>query len=120
MSKPEILFLQRACVSCGIYANPLYGSWSNAVGGGKERVAEQPSRYRAELGTFDASSERNNASLMPPAKAKVRGTLRVAVRYGIKVCIISGTRSYADKTALYANVPLESPAVRYGKGNNRV
>lgn len=56
--------------------------------------------------TFDARTEKNIATLIPPAQAKARLFMAAAVEamkaHGLEVRIISGTRTYAEQSALYA------------------
>ncbi len=56
--------------------------------------------------TFDPRSEKNIATLIPKAQAAARAFLERAraalAPHGVDVRIISGTRSYAEQNALYA------------------
>lgn len=55
---------------------------------------------------FDERTERNLATLHPRAEAAARTFMQAVIplmaRHGIEVKIISGTRSYAEQDALYA------------------
>jgi len=59
--------------------------------------------------TFDARTEKNIATLLPPAQAAARRFMAAATAalapHGIVVKIISGTRTYAEQDALYAKRP---------------
>jgi peptidoglycan L-alanyl-D-glutamate endopeptidase CwlK len=98
----DILYLQRTCAVCGCYSGPLDGKWSLEVQTAEETLAEQAAATRSELGTFDARTEKNIASLMPPAQQVARQFMKVASGFGKRVSILSGTRTYAEQDALFA------------------
>ena len=54
------------------------------------------------LSTFDARSEKNIATLVPPAQAKAREWLTRCRAEGINVKVICGLRTYAEQAELYA------------------
>ncbi len=102
LSRVEILYLQRICASCGLYAGPLDGRWTQAVADAEERLSQEAETLKAQLGTFDARTERNILTLMPPAQRLARQFMRAAAGFEHTVRIISGSRTYAEQDALYA------------------
>lgn len=73
-----------------------------------ERIAggahDNQEQYQAILagGTVDARSESNIGTLHPRVQAYARNLVLKAAAIGITVKVISGLRSYAEQTALYA------------------
>jgi peptidoglycan L-alanyl-D-glutamate endopeptidase CwlK len=57
---------------------------------------------KTPMTTFDERSEKNIATLLPPAQAAARRWLAACLDAGLRIKIISGTRTYADQDALYA------------------
>lgn len=98
----DILYLQRTCAVCGIYTGPLDGKWSLDVQTAETKLEAQAADLRTKLGTFDARTEKNIASLMPPAQQVARQFMQAATGFHLRVSILSGTRTYAEQDALYA------------------
>ena len=98
----EVLYVQRTCAVCGCYTGPLDGHWSTEVQTAEEALAAQAAQLRNELGLFDARTEKNIATLMPPAQQAARQFMRVASSFTMRVSILSGTRTYAEQDALYS------------------
>lgn len=71
------------------------------IAGGAHDSQEQ---YQAILagGTVDARSESNIVTLHPRVQAYARNLVLKAAAIGITIKVISGLRSYAEQTALYA------------------
>lgn len=71
------------------------------IAGGAHDSQEQ---YQAILagGTVDARSESNIATLHPRVKTYARNLVLKAAAAGITIKVISGLRTYAEQTALYA------------------
>jgi peptidoglycan L-alanyl-D-glutamate endopeptidase CwlK len=102
LSKTEILYLQRTCAVCGLYNGPLDGKWTSNLADAEEVLARQGQELRDEFGLFDARTERNIATLMPPAQKVARLFMAAASKFPLAVRIISGSRTYAEQDALYA------------------
>lgn len=102
LSKADVLYLQRSCAVCGLYGGPLDGKWTDAVATAEEKLSEQVAAIRANLGTFDARTEANIATLIPPAQEIARHFMTAASAFRFPVRIISGSRTYAEQDALYA------------------
>jgi peptidoglycan L-alanyl-D-glutamate endopeptidase CwlK len=98
----DILYLQRTCAVCGCYAGPLDGKWSLDVQTAEDKLAAQASELRSTLGIFDVRTEKNVATLMPPAQKVARQFMKVASGFDMRVSVLSGTRTYAEQDALYA------------------
>ncbi|WP_213803115.1 M15 family metallopeptidase [Granulicella sp. dw_53] len=98
----DILYLQRTCAVCGCYAGPLDGTWSLDVQTAEDKLAAQAAEIRDALGTFDARTEKNIASLITPAQQIARQFMKAASSFNMRVSILSGTRTYAEQDALYA------------------
>lgn len=119
LSKSEVLYLQRCCAVCGIYDGPLDGRWTDAVHGAEQRLAERCDDLKRDLGSFDTRTERNIATLIPPAQEVARRFMAAAAAFPLTVRIISGSRSYAEQDALYAigrTVKTTSSPVTKAKG----
>jgi peptidoglycan L-alanyl-D-glutamate endopeptidase CwlK len=104
--RADVRYWQRLLRAEGLYAGAIDG-----IRGPKQRAAEaewqrRAEAHRAALGSFDARSEANMATLTPSAQRVARQWLskaRVeAEKLGVVVRIICGTRSYAEQEALYA------------------
>lgn len=54
------------------------------------------------IAAVDARSETCIATLLPEVQPLARALVHKAAQHGIRICVISGTRSYADQDALYA------------------
>ncbi len=98
----DVLFLQRTCAVCGCYSGPLDGKWSLDVQTAEDKLEAQAAELRTKLGTFDARTEKNIASLMPPAQKVARQFMKESAAFSLRVGILSGTRTYAEQDALYA------------------
>jgi peptidoglycan L-alanyl-D-glutamate endopeptidase CwlK len=77
----------------------------------------KPTVTFAAVGQVDERSEKNILTLNPQIQEKARQFVREAVSRGFKVKIISGTRTYAEQDALYAqgrtksgNIVTKAPA----------
>lgn len=115
----DVLFLQRSCAVCGCYSGPLDGKWSLDVQTAEDKLAQQAAEFRNTLGTFDARTEKNLATLMPPGQKVARQFMGIAAGFGMRVSILSGTRTYAEQDALYAigrTVKLDRSPVTKAKG----
>jgi peptidoglycan LD-endopeptidase CwlK len=102
LTKTDILYLQRVCAVCGIYNGPIDGRWTAELAESEETLDQKRRAIGSDLGTFDARTERNIGSLMPPAQQAARRFMKAALDLGLSVRIISGSRTYAEQDALFA------------------
>jgi peptidoglycan L-alanyl-D-glutamate endopeptidase CwlK len=117
--RADILYLQRTCAVCGCYSGPLDGKWSLDVQTAEDKLAAQAAELRDALGSFDARTEKNIASLITPAQQVTRQFMKAASGFDMRVSILSGTRTYAEQDALYAigrTVQLSCKPVTKAKG----
>jgi peptidoglycan LD-endopeptidase CwlK len=102
LTKTDILYLQRVCAVCGLYTGPLDGKWSTAVADAELALDDQRKALQQQLGRFDPRTEKNIATLMPPAQKLARQFMNAAANFAHSVRIISGSRTYAEQDALFA------------------
>lgn len=102
LTREEILYLQRTAACCGLYAGPIDGKWSPTVERAEQDLDAERQALRAAIGQFDPRTERNIATLMPPAQKAAREFMKAAASFPLTVRIISGSRTYAEQDALYA------------------
>jgi peptidoglycan LD-endopeptidase CwlK len=100
--KNDILFLQRFLKVSGLYAGPLDGKFSTAVGDGEDALATRYEAIKQQFVGFDARSESCIMTLQPNAQRKAREFLTATQGLPLTYKIISGTRTYAEQDALFA------------------
>lgn len=115
--KDDPLFFQRLAKSVGLYAGKLDGSWGPLTQGGADAWDKLAAAIAKTYGTFDPTSENNIATLIPKAQRAARQFLVAAKPFRYTVKILSGSRTYAQQDALYAqgrtkpgNVVTKAPA----------
>jgi peptidoglycan L-alanyl-D-glutamate endopeptidase CwlK len=121
MSQPlfpdDILFLQRFLECCGLYSGPLDGQHNTGVSNGENALAAQYQSIKLEMGSFDARSEACIMTIQPDAQRKAREFLNAATALPLTYKIISGTRTYAQQDALFAQGRTKKgPVVTHAKG----
>jgi len=102
LGRDEILYLQRVTACCGLYGGPIDGKWSPAVDQAELDLDATCKALAAEIGQFDPRTEKNIATLMPPAQRVARHFMKATGSFALSVRIISGSRTYAEQDALYA------------------
>lgn len=106
LSTEDVLFLQRLLKSQGLYDGDLDGLWGSQTEAAESAFETKSAELAAALGTFDTRSEKNIATLMLTAQQGARMTLKAlnggALGDGVTAKILSGTRTYAEQNALYA------------------
>lgn len=100
--KSDIIFLQRFLKVSGLYGGPLDGRYNAAVEAGENALATEYDSIRKQLGSFDARSEGCIMTMQPKAQRKAREFLAATQGLPFTYKIISGTRTYAEQDALYA------------------
>ncbi|MFP5246637.1 MAG: M15 family metallopeptidase, partial [Thermoanaerobaculia bacterium] len=102
LSKEEVLFLQRLLKSQGIYLGKLDGRWGPKTEAAVIEVEARADQLAARFGVFDSRSESNIRGLHLKAQEAARLFLSAFANETFKVRIISGTRTYAEQNALFA------------------
>lgn len=100
--KDDPLFFQRLAKSIGLYHGNLDGSWGPLTQGAADAWDKLASATAKTYGTFDSRTEGNIATLIPQAQRAARQFMVAAKAFPLTVQILSGTRTYAEQTALYA------------------
>jgi len=102
-TREDILFTQRLLKSQGIYTGRLDGSWGPKTEAAAAEADARANQIAAQFQTFDFRSEGNIRTLHLKAQEAARVFLGAFVNvqeYTVK--ILSGTRTYAEQNALYA------------------
>lgn len=102
LTRDDILFIQRLLKSQGLYTGPLNGSWNTATEAADQAAEMRSTELAAQLGTFDQRSEANIRTLHLKAQEAARAFLSAFAGSAYVVKIISGTRTYAQQDALFA------------------
>jgi peptidoglycan LD-endopeptidase CwlK len=115
--KRDPLFFQRLAKSSGLYSGNLDGDWGPLTNGAAEAWDKLGAATAKTYGSFDARTEENIASLVPKAQRAARQFLVACKAFPYTVKILSGGRTYAEQTAIYAqgrtkpgNVVTNAPA----------
>src|SRR5262245_42202829 len=103
LNKTDILFKQRLLAVAGLYTGDLDGLWGKQSEAADAAWLAAFDKFAANYGKFDTQTERNIMTLLPAAQQKARQFLIIARRLpNATVKILSGTRTYAEQTALYS------------------
>jgi peptidoglycan LD-endopeptidase CwlK len=103
LTRDDILFMQRLLKSQGLYTGRLDGSWGPKTEAAVNAADARSLQLAAQFGTFDPRSEEKIRSLNLQAQETARIFLSsFAAQTDFVVKIISGTRTYAEQNALYA------------------
>ncbi len=98
----DVLFYQRFLKGQLFYTGELDGLWGRYTERATREFEQATVHLRDDIGAFDLRSEANIMTLTLTAQREARLFLkRVASLYGIKVKILSGTRTYAQQAQLY-------------------
>lgn len=103
LTREDVLFTQRLLKSQGLYAGRLDGSWGPKTEAAANAADARSQQIAAQFGTFYFRSEANIRTLNLKAQETARvflGSFVGVTEYTVK--IISGTRTYAEQNALYA------------------
>jgi peptidoglycan L-alanyl-D-glutamate endopeptidase CwlK len=96
------LFAQRLLKSCGLYTGALDGDWGPLSKGAWDAFKKLTKSCAETYGTFDSRTEDNIATLLPKAQRAARQFMVAAKPFKYTVKILSGTRTYDEQRALYA------------------
>jgi peptidoglycan L-alanyl-D-glutamate endopeptidase CwlK len=97
----DILFEQRLLSCCGLYHDLLDGDWGPHTDDAEQAFESQCDAIAQAEGRFDARSERNIRSLQTNVQTLCRRSLKRLRDAGFDARVISGTRTYAEQTAIY-------------------
>ncbi|MEP6466805.1 MAG: M15 family metallopeptidase [Parafilimonas sp.] len=100
--KEDVLFYQRFLKANGFYNDTLDGDWGKNTNKGDEEFVAASTAIADEMAKFDSRSESNIITLIPKAQKEARKFLQLCKNAGKDVRIISGTRTYAEQNAIYA------------------
>lgn len=102
--KGDVLFAQRLLSSCGLYNLKLDGLYGNGTRKAEDAFNKLFVKYAEQYGRFDDRTEANIATLLPKAQIAARKAMAATKVLGpyITVQILSGTRTYVEQTAIYA------------------
>lgn len=98
----DVLFYQRFLKANGFYTDILDGEWGKNTDAADAAFVAASDAIIKKFGTFDKRSEGNIITLIPKAQILARQFLKLLTGKGFDVRIISGTRTYAEQNALYA------------------
>lgn len=101
-AKIDVKFRQRFLACAGFTPGRIDGYWGPRTEAAEQEFLASSARLKKELGSFDARSEANIATLLPPAQIAARRLLAAAAKLPFTVRVISGTRSYAEQDRLFA------------------
>lgn len=96
------LFFQRLMKSCGLYAGALDGDWGPLSEGAFAAFVKLTKATKETYGSFDPRTEANIATMLPAAQRAARLFLTSAKSFPFTVKILSGSRTYAEQDALFA------------------
>jgi peptidoglycan L-alanyl-D-glutamate endopeptidase CwlK len=100
--KVDILFVQRLLSSAGLYKGPLDGKFNQALHDAEDAFDAFYVGGQTKYGSFDPRSESVISGLLPKAQVIARRFLANAAKAPFTVKLLSGTRTYAEQNALYA------------------
>lgn len=100
--KSDTLYVQRLLKSCGLYAGRLDGSFGPLTSKAEADFEKAYDAAGKKYGYFDLRTEGVIATLLPAAQIKARQFMNVKPPAGLTIKLLSGTRTYAEQNALYA------------------
>ena len=115
LTRDDVLFRQRLLSCCGFYTDILDGRWGDNTDKADRDFFAKCTEIRADEGALDERSERNILSLQCDAQRAARRSLaaiQAALPAGSEARIISGTRTYPEQNALFAQGRFGNPGPR--------
>lgn len=100
--KTDVLFIQRILASAGLYKGPIDGKFNQKLHDAEDAFDAYTKASSVKYGTFDPRSEAIISTLVPKAQDAARQFLSAASKFPAVVKLLSGTRTYAEQNALYA------------------
>lgn len=105
----DVLFEQRLLACAGFYQDKLDGDYGPKTQAAEDQALKAYTDIQQAMGAFDARSEKAIATLLPAMQRKAREIMALAKSRegasGLRVTILSGTRTYAEQNKLYALRP---------------
>lgn len=113
----DVRFLQRLLKSAGFDHGKIDGIWGSKTDKAEDEFIKKYEELAERYGRFHQRSERNIVTLHPKAQEAARKFLQKMKEANINVRIISGTRTYAEQDALFAQGRTKpGPIVTNAKG----
>ena len=100
--KTDVLFIQRILSSAGLYKGTLDGKFNQKLHDAEDAFDAYFKSSAAKYGTFDPRSEGIISTLIPKAQDVARQFMNAAKPFPAVIKLLSGTRTYAEQNALYA------------------
>ena len=100
--KTDVLFFQRLAKSSGLYHGALDGDWGPLTQGAADAWDKLAIVTAKTYGSFDKRTEGNIATLVPKAQRAARQFMAATKPFKYTVQILSGGRTYAQQSAIYA------------------
>ena len=97
----DVLFLQRMLSCCGLYSDKLDGDWGPNTDDAEKAFEAACNSIALMHPTFDQRSETNIRTLQTDVQKLCRDSVGRIRDAGFNVRVISGTRTYAEQTAIY-------------------
>ena len=118
LSREGLRYEQRLLKCAGLYEGKIDGLWGKLTQRAEEAAAALYSQIADDYGgMLDKRSERNIKTLLPCGQRMARKVIMVAKQLRLDAKIISGTRTYAEQDALYAQGrSVEGTVVTNAKG----
>lgn len=102
--KADVWFAQRFLTVAGLYTDKIDGVYGRNTIAAEAAFNKLVVKYAEQYGRFDDRTEGNLMTLLPKAQVAARKAM-IAVQAlggGLTVQVLSGTRTYAEQTAIYA------------------
>lgn len=120
-TKADVLFEQRLLKCGGFYMGALDGLWGAQTLQAESDATALYQKLRTAKGALDDRSEKCIATLMPIGQRLARSVMDVGMQWtrahGMGIRVLSGTRTYAEQDALFAQRPQVTRA-RGGQSNH--
>lgn len=116
----DVLFTQRL-LACSGFLDPaagnLDGRWGKITQAAQDAFDASFAETAKKLGAFDPRTEGNLHTLLPAMQVAARSLINAAPKNGRVVKVLSGSRTYAEQDALFAQHPKVTNA-RGGQSNH--
>lgn len=115
----DVLHSQRMLASIGLYHGALDGEFGPMTKAAEDGFDALYLAYQKQYGKFDTRSEGNIATLLPKMQVATRKLMNLVKNHFTMgtVQVLSGTRTYAEQNALFAQRPKVTNA-RGGQSNH--
>jgi len=109
LASDDVLFMQRLLRAEGLYQDKLDGEWGPRTEKALQAFEDEAKRVETAEGSFDTRSEANIHTLCLRAQREARRFMQRVLGAGLRVRIISGTRSYAEQDRLFSQGRFGNP-----------